>query len=574
MSSKTRFFIFLFFFVSVSQLFGQKKLITYSSGGGTVDPNNKNVTILMKPVKAIHEDMTLFADSALFNSSENHFTAYWNVKIIVNDSIEIYGQKLFYDGNTRMVTIREKVRLIDGEMVLTTEELTYDRNTDIAHYPNKGTTTKNENTLKSIKGYYHSNTKDFFFKDSVVLTDQSSIIYSDTMLYNTETEIANFYGPTHMYSDSTYIYCESGWHNTSTEESETNKNSYIQNKDQNVKADTIYYNRTTDFGTARRNVIMTDSTNNIILTGEYAQMNNREQYSFLTNMATAKFIDEDLDTLFLHADTLYAYTDTAQSFESMSAFYKVKFYKSNVQGCCDSLYHIIADSLTQMFYNPVIWMEERQFSGDTIEFTSGNDGLKVFEIKNNSFIISKEDYEEYDQVKGINVKGYFIDGELDYVDVIGNSESVYYIREDEKDELKPLIGVNVGKGEKMKIYFENREPVKILTFENPVMKVYPPREVPNEFQYMQGFKWLYDMRPKSKEDIYNNCICVVEEVANEESAEKLPEKKETSSEKTDIDEDKIIDENEDRIESSEDIDTDENEVPDEVEDEIKSSEEE
>ena len=512
MESKIRFLIFLFCFLSASQLLGQKKMITYSSGGGTVDPNNKNVTILFKPVTASHEDMTLFADSALFNSSENSFTAYWNVKIIVNDSITIYGEKLFYDGNTRIVSMREKVRLIDGEMILTTEELTYDRNTNIAHYPNKGTTTKNQNTLKSIKGYYHSNTKDFFFRDSVVLTDQSSVIYSDTMLYNTETEIAYFEGPTHVYSDSSYIYCEAGWYNTITEESETNKNSYLQNKNQNVKSDTIYYNRITDFGTARWNVIMTDSTNNIILTGEYAEMNNKEHFSFLTDKATAMFIDDKLDTLFLHADTLYAHTDSLQDFESLRAYYKVKFYRNDIQGCCDSLYHFIPDSLTQMFYNPIIWMDERQFIGDTMEFTSGNDGLKIFEIKNNAFIISKEDYEEYDQVKGLNIKGYFENGELDYVDVTGNSESVYYIREEEKNELKPLIGVNAGKGERMRIYFENREPVKILTFEDPVMKIYPPREVPQEFKYMEGFKWLYEIRPKSKEDIYDKCICIEKEL--------------------------------------------------------------
>ena len=517
--------IFLFAILWGTQLLGQK-LISYQAEIGTQSPTNENVWILNRSVIAKHEGMVLYADSALFDRAENSFTAFRNIKIVIDDSIYIYGQQLFYNGNTRIATINEKVKLIDGDMILTTNKLEYDRNTNIAHYLTRGVTTKNENVLKSIKGYYHSDTKDFLFNDSVVLTDQSSVIYTDTMLYNTNTEIAFFEGPTHVYSDSSYVYSENGWYNSLTEESETNKNSYLQNKDQNVKADTIFYNRITEFGIARRNVIMTDSTNNIILTGEYAEMNNSKNFSFLTEMATAKFIDDNLDTLFLHADTLYAYTDTTQSFKSMSAYYKVKFYRDDVQGCCDSLYHTIADSLTQMFYNPIIWMEERQFTGDTIDFVSGNEGLKTFRLMNNAFIISKEDSAEFDQVKGTSVFGYCKDGEIDYVDVLGNSESVYYIREEEKDSLKPLIGTNVGKGENMRIHFENREPVKIVTLVEPVMKIYPPQELPFELQYMPGFKWLYDKRPKSKYDIYLDCICKEEletpEVKQEEGGE--PEK--------------------------------------------------
>ena len=71
-------FTFLFFLLPAAQ--GQK-LITYSAGMGSRDPDDGNIWILFQGVTARHEGMTLRSDSAHYNTQENSFTAFNNIVI-------------------------------------------------------------------------------------------------------------------------------------------------------------------------------------------------------------------------------------------------------------------------------------------------------------------------------------------------------------------------------------------------------------------------------------------------------------------------------------------------------------
>ncbi len=39
----------------------------------------------------------------------------------------LYGDKLFYDGNTKLAKVRDNIKLINKDVVLTTDFLDYDR---------------------------------------------------------------------------------------------------------------------------------------------------------------------------------------------------------------------------------------------------------------------------------------------------------------------------------------------------------------------------------------------------------------------------------------------------------------
>jgi hypothetical protein len=66
-----------------------QKLITYDAGKGTRDPSDPDVWILYEKVKAVHEGMTLYADSALLNTVRNDFVAFGNIKVVVTDTTTI-----------------------------------------------------------------------------------------------------------------------------------------------------------------------------------------------------------------------------------------------------------------------------------------------------------------------------------------------------------------------------------------------------------------------------------------------------------------------------------------------------
>ena len=96
-----------------------QKLITYEAGMGTRDPNDADTWILYQRVRAEHDGMVLYADSALLNQVRNDLTAFGNVKIVITDTTTIFGDQLFYDGENRVLDIwDDTVRLVDGKTVL------------------------------------------------------------------------------------------------------------------------------------------------------------------------------------------------------------------------------------------------------------------------------------------------------------------------------------------------------------------------------------------------------------------------------------------------------------------------
>lgn len=480
-----------------------QKLIEYQSGMGTRNSKNPDVWILYKSVRATHEGMVLNSDSAHFDTRKNNFTAFRNIVIELSDTTTIFGDKLFYNGNTRIIEIwGEEVLLIDGATSLLTTYLSYDRNTSTARYTKHGHAVNKNNTLDSKNGLYYSNINEFFICDSVVLSDSLSVIYTDTMTYNTNTNTAVFYGPTYIYSDSTVIYSESGSYNTSDGHSSSNRQSSVKSGSQVLRCDTLDYYRRQKFGIARNNVNIWDSANNVICTGHYAETDEYRHYNFVTEKATAMFVNDRKDTLFMHSDTIYAHTDDTNSFKDVSAFHHVKLFREDFQGLCDSAFYNINDSLITLYRNPIAWYGKEQCTADTIMIKLDTSGAKNIRLRTNAFIIESVDTLQYNQIKGKNSIVYFRDGEPTYADVLGNAQSVYYLTEDQPDSSQALIGVNVGIGSDMRIYFKDRKPYRVATYIKPDMQCYPVLQLPDDKKFIKGFRWLGDLRPAKKDDIY------------------------------------------------------------------------
>ena len=92
-----------------------------------------------------------------------------------------------------------------------------------------------------------------------------------------------------------------------------------------------------------------------------------------------------------------------------------------------------------------------------------------------------------------------------YSDIIGNAQSVYYLTEKQDDGQDALLGVNVGIGSGIRIYYDkNREPNRIVTYTSPDMITYPIKDLPEEKKFLKGFKWWQDRRPMHVNDIYKH----------------------------------------------------------------------
>ena len=145
-------------------------------------------------------------------------------------------------------------------------------------------------------------------------------------------------------------------------------------------------------------------------------------------------------------------------------------------------------------------------------------------------IISEEDSIRFDQISGKKITGYFRNNEIYKIDVFGNSESIYFPREDTpKDTSKneilvtdslvqtdtsvinkkeektkgDLIGANIAKGSSMTIYIQDTKPTKIVVKKNSNGTLNPIDYLPKDKLLLKNFSWQIEKRPKDKYDIFN-----------------------------------------------------------------------
>lgn len=495
--------ILLLSLMGVATAARSQKLIEYTSGMGSRDPQRPSVWILYKDVVATHEGMTLYADSAHYDTELNSFTAFRDIVIRLSDTTTIYGDRLFYDGNTRVIDIwADTVVLIDGGNVLRANHLTYERNTSTAYYNEWGHGTSADRTLDSRKGQYNSAIKVFYIYDDVQLTDSTMRLVTDTLVYTTDDQVAHFRSATHIYSDSSLIYSELGDYNTDTRFASSYHASHVENQGHMIDSDTLYYDEVAEFGRAYGNVKIKDTDNDITCSGRYGETHRKRRYSYVTDSAHVLFVDTG-DSLFLHGDTVYLTTDTANRLSTVRANHHVKVYRRDAQAKCDSAFYNAADSVLTLYSDPVVWYEHYQCTADTIELHHDTSGVRIVYLRTNCFAVEQVDLNKFNQLKGRQGIVYFRNGEPLYADILSNAQMVYYITDDGPDGKPQLVGANVGVGTDMRIYFDTTHAAsRVVTYDKPDMQTYPVMDFPQEMQRLPDFRWLTARRPRSPEDVF------------------------------------------------------------------------
>jgi len=493
---------FLLVFLLFSQLSAQeKKQIDYNAEIMEYDESiNKDAMRLKGNVVFSHEGALMYCDSADFYSKQNSLEAYGSIHLNQGDSIDLYGDYLSYNGNTRFAMVRYNVKLTQDSAYLLTDSLNYDRNINMAHYFDYGKLVDSVNVLTSRQGFYYTDKRDFYAVDSVVLVNPDYTMHCDSLKYNVNSEIAYFFGPTEIISDTNYIYCENGWYNTKTDIAQFNQNAYLENNKQRLSGDSLYYERHKNgghgFGEAFQNVELTDTVDKVTLRGHYAYYYENPERSMLVDSAYCIYVMEG-DSLFFHADTIRSFHDTAGDYKIMKAYYQAKLYKSDFQGKCDSLIYTFQDSVAKLFYDPVLWSEDNQITADFIEIHTKNGRIDFALMNLNSMIVSQEDTIRFNQIKGNNMVGYFRNDSLYKIDVKGAGETIYYPKDDEG-----LVGANKATGSNMLIFMGDSEVDEIILKDSPEGTMNPVNHLPPSQLKLGGFQWLIEHRPLEWQDIF------------------------------------------------------------------------
>jgi lipopolysaccharide export system protein LptA len=461
----------------------------------------KDVQRIIGNVIFSHDSTMMYCDSAYLNEEQNNVIAFGNVHIRVSDTLNLFGDSLRYDGNTKTAHIRSNVKLIDNETTLTTDTLVYNRTTRIAQYDYWGKIVNGKNDLVSKHGYYHTDVKQFFFKEKVILINPEHVMHADTLMYNTMNETAYFFGPTNIISKDRIdsMYTENGWYNTKTDISRFLKKGVIYHENQILRGDTLYYEQGPGFGRANGNAEIIDTVKDVIIRGNYGEVRRNKGFAFMTDHALAIMIEKKKDSLFMHSDSIIAtFNDRKEEIRDLFGYYKAKFFRRDMQGMCDSIVYHGADSAMMMYKSPVIWSGVNQLTADSIRFTIRNQEADSMVLYNSAFIAQMDDTNKFNQVRGRDMIGYFHHNDLYKVRVIGNAETVYWMREDDRS----LIGIKKVAASSILIFLKNNQLKSLTYMDKPAGAIYPEKDISPFDLKLKGFTWVANKRPAKKEDIF------------------------------------------------------------------------
>lgn len=449
-----------------------------------------------------HEGAYMYCDSAYLYQQNNSFEAFSNVSMEQGDTIFVYGDYLLYDGNTRLARLRDNIRMEDQTTTLFTDSLDYDRIANLGYYFEGGMLVDEENELTSYWGQYAPDTKEALFSDSVKLVNEDYTIFADTLKYNTETKIADILGPSRIVSDSGYIYTDRGWYNTLTEESRLFNRSQVYSNDgmKVLIGDTIFYNRLSGDGEVFGNMYLEDKERKTILRGNYGYYNEQTEYGLATDSAFVVDYSQ-LDSLFLHGDTLIMSTDSI--FRNVKAFHNVRFWRSDIQGVSDSLHYSSRDSMIYMLGNPVVWNESNQILGYQINVYLNDSTVDKAHIIDYALAIQDRGIkDQYNQLSGREMTAFFNNGELYNVLVEGNAMSLYYLVEDDGT----VIGLNKTESPYLSMDIEEDKLQKLKLWPATTAVTTPLPQLLPEQKRLEGFVWLDYLRPLNSFDIFRRNI--------------------------------------------------------------------
>lgn len=460
-----------------------------------------DVQVLIGSVKLRHDSMYMYCDSALIYEKDNSFEAFSNVRMEQGDTLFIYGDYLFYDGMTQIAQLRENVKMINRNTTLLTDSLNYDRLYNLGYYFEGGTLMDEENVLTSDWGEYSPATKLAVFNHDVKLVNPRFVLTSDTLKYNTNDKLATILGPSDIVSDNNHIYSERGRYYTVNDQAELLDRSVLTNEGKKLTGDSLFYDRKKGYGEAFDNVQMNDTVNKNMLTGDYCYYDELAQNALATKRAVAVDYSQG-DSLFMHADTLLLNTydlNTDSVYREMRAFHKVRMYRTDIQGVCDSLVYNTKDSCLTMYRDPILWNEGQQLLGEEIKVYMNDSTVDWAHIINQALTVEQKDTVHYNQISGNEIKAYFQDGEARKVDVIGNVIVVYY--PEEKDTT--MIGMNYSETSLLNMYLKDRKMEKMVMSPKSNGTLYPMDQIPADKMKLPAFVWFDYIRPLNKEDIFN-----------------------------------------------------------------------
>lgn len=421
----------------------------------------------------------------------------------VNNLTSMYGE---YSPSSKEAKFRDNVILVnrkDGYR-LYTEELDYNTATHIADINTQTRIEGANDTIITTQGWYNTAT------DRAELTARSIILHSDSnrnvttlegdsIIYDKKTRISQAYmfgnpsrNPRPMIiTDTAHKVTLIGGYGEYNEGTRTALASDYPLLIEYSRPDTLFLRADTVLSlievvsplqiNSRIDSIIKMIPKDEDVVSEGSVTINEDTYSSADNLMPVTEVIEVKDTVIL----------PPRDFHVARAIGKARFFNKDLQGIADTLLFKEQDSILYMFRKPVVWSGERQVYGNRID-VHFNDSVPDWAYLPESGMVAEHIEEDfYQQLTGSKMKAFFENKELKHLDVDGNVITI--LLPQEKDSTYNKL-VN-AESSFLTLDMENKDIKHLKMWPDVSGTVTPLFDVKPSQKYIQGFRWLENLRP-------------------------------------------------------------------------------
>jgi lipopolysaccharide export system protein LptA len=494
--------------------------LTYDSQSG--------MAWLVGRVLLLNGDQQLVTDRLQYDT-RTRVATYATGAWLTNAGTKIYSVRGDYNVGLQTVFFKDSVQIQSPEFKLKADSMSYNVREDRAYFTGPTRIKQPKADLYCEGGYYSMAEGYGLFEKNAQFADSTRQATADQIYYNNNTQEIRLIGQadyreqdrqargdTLVYREKTgdFLIRGNGFlvdgkqtiqangidYNTKTERFQTIGRSELRDGSQVLTADQVYNTDSTDLVQVKGNVIMQDTSAQMVLRADSAEY--QRSLGYFKAMGNPPMLENviDGDTLYMIADVIISKRSQGQdSSRYIYAYPNVFLYKSDLQVICDSLVYNEQDSLFSFYNDPVVWSDTSQFTADTIAIRLKNQQIDSIYLLKNAFIVNTVDSIYYNQIKGRNITAAFLDNTIHDMFVNGNAETIYYAIDDQN----AYIGVNKSECSDMVLLFETRQVKDIYYLKDPKSIMYPMSQVNHEQLRLAGFKWRENEKPLSLEDILN-----------------------------------------------------------------------
>lgn len=475
---------------------------------------------LIDSVVLEHEGVLLHCDSAYVYQENNSFDAYGKVRIEGEGSL-IRGEALYYEGATksgRMTGV--PVELVDTESgaYLWTDFLFFNTETESAYYVTGGRVETTDYRVLSRRGYYASANSRTTFSGDVVIRGTDVDMVGDSVELYRDVGRLRFFNRTRIYQDSSFLYGDSGVYDR-----ESRKLSVLQNVSLRRGANTLFSDylrleQESGYALARGRAVLVDSTGDNRLYGHRVELWQKDDRVLATDSPLVYSVDttsSPSDTLFLRADTLFAWRDTLVRGDTLQgvrsvdtvwyvrALHAVRAYSRGQQAVADSMYYNGLDSTVTLYRLPVpyVWKEDMQAYGKSIVGYLGDGRVDSVLMKGNVFVAQRDGASTYNQIYGQLVSARLDSTGVRFVRVREDGKVIFFMRDEGK-----LIGVNKVAAPAFNVWLEANSIQNVTFYSNAMSDVIPYKDAVTEDKVLPGYAWNDSLQPKRRDAVIPSWI--------------------------------------------------------------------